>query len=90
MSWVNLISELLHFDHPVFVVDFDVGLGSSNYKAASITGVIDSVILLLFIEHYVLNRVSFLGGPSHNATIKASTEKFLLVHRFIIGWLPRQ
>lgn len=60
MSRVNLVSKLLDFSHTVFIVNFDVWLGTGNYESASITCVVNGMILLFFIKHNVFDLVAHL------------------------------
>lgn len=84
------IANLLNFLHPIFIIDLYVGLRAGNNKAAGIARVINSMVLLFVVEHDTLDRVALVGSPTDNATVEASTEKFLRMSRLITRWLPRQ
>jgi len=74
MSRVNLVSKLLDLGHAVFIVNFNVWLSTCNYESASITRVVNGMILLFFIKHNMFNLVAHLWGPAHDTTIKACSE----------------
>ena len=58
VGWVDAITDLLNFLHTILVVDFNVGLSASNDEASAIQSVVNSVILVSFVEHDVLNLVA--------------------------------
>lgn len=64
MCRVDFVTKLLDFFHTLFVIDLYVGLRPRNHKSASISGIVDRVILLFIVEHYVLDCVAHLRGPA--------------------------
>ena len=55
---VYTISNLLYSCHSILIVDFDVWLSTGNSESSLIVGIVDGVILVLVVEHNVLDLVA--------------------------------
>lgn len=55
MGFVDIVSDLLNFHHTVLIVNLDVGLGTSDNKSPAVARVVDGMVLIVFIEHNVLD-----------------------------------
>jgi len=58
VSWVNAVSDLLDACHSLLIKDLDVGLSTGNNESPAIAGVVDRMVLVLFVEHDVLDLVA--------------------------------
>ena len=90
MSWVDAVADLLDACHSLLIKDLDVGLSTGNDESPAIAGVVDCMILVILVEHDVLDLVAEVGRPAQDAAIEASTKESLLVHGLVAGWLPGQ
>lgn len=66
---VDAITDLLNFLHTILIINFNVGLSASNNESSAVQSVVNSVILVGFIEHDVLNLVALIAGPADDASI---------------------
>ena len=60
VSGVDFVTELLDFEHAVFVVDFNVGRCASDHKPPRVTTIVDSVIAVLLVDGDVFNGVALV------------------------------
>lgn len=58
MGGINSVSNLLDSCHSLLIVDLNVGLSTGNNKASLIVGIVDRMILVLLVEHDVLDLIA--------------------------------
>jgi len=84
----HLIANLLNKSHSFLIVDFDVGLRTSDTEFPKLVGAVDSVVWIFFIQVDVLNRICQSFVPTNNWTVKAGAEKLLAICHALATRMP--
>lgn len=87
---VDSITNLLDARHPLFIIDFNVRLRTSQNEATSIPSVVDRMVLVRLVECDVLDRIAHAVVPLNDATVQTCAKKLLLLHVVVKGGLPSE
>jgi len=86
---VDSVSNLLDPLHALLIIDFDVWLRACHTEAALVSRVVDRMVLLVAIEHMVLNQTTRVERPANNGAIETGTDQPLRSGRGVASRLPR-